>query len=359
MTYRWEPDFLGPEYKSCTLDLGEDAEGEVVATLVRLLPAVPVATSPIAHWLEDLPWANVFRADPAQHQWRPRSPGAASSTSPSVSDVVLYLPGWADYFFQTELAEAVVETGAGFYALELRKYGRSLRAGQTAGFIESLTEYDADIAAALEAIRSEHGQAVRVHLLGHSLGGLIAALWSERHHGELATLILNAPWLELQGSSLVRQIAGVVVYPFLRRDPHTIIQLPEMSAYWESVSGEASGEWKLNEQWRPARSFPIRAAWVSAVLAGHAVVARGLKIAEPICVLLSARSKIQAVYSEEMSGVDAVIDVNVIARRSLHLGRRVSVFRYDGALHDVFLSKKPVRDIALKELQEWLVRHRL
>ena len=39
---------------------------------------------------------------------------------------VLHVHGFADYFFQTVAADCWVERGYDFYALDLRKYGRSL-----------------------------------------------------------------------------------------------------------------------------------------------------------------------------------------------------------------------------------------
>ena len=39
---------------------------------------------------------------------------------------VLYLHGWNDYFFQTHVADAFSAAGFAFYALDLRRYGRSL-----------------------------------------------------------------------------------------------------------------------------------------------------------------------------------------------------------------------------------------
>jgi len=51
---------------------------------------------------------------------------------------VLYLHGWNDYFFQTHLADYVAELGFDFYALDLRRYGRSLRNGHLRGFITDL-----------------------------------------------------------------------------------------------------------------------------------------------------------------------------------------------------------------------------
>lgn len=80
---------LGPPYERQTINLGTDDEGPVVATLVRR------------------------RAE--------RPSGRA----------VLYVHGFVDYFFQTHLADFFAERGWDFYALDLRKYGRSLLPGQT------------------------------------------------------------------------------------------------------------------------------------------------------------------------------------------------------------------------------------
>ena len=46
---------------------------------------------------------------------------------------VLYLHGWNDYFFQTHLADYLSDIGYDFYALDLRRYGRSMRPGQLPG----------------------------------------------------------------------------------------------------------------------------------------------------------------------------------------------------------------------------------
>ena len=56
----------------------------------------------------------------------------ADSTAPS-DRAVLYLHGYIDYFFQTHMAERFAGEEWNFYALDLRKYGRSLL---TSSFIE-------------------------------------------------------------------------------------------------------------------------------------------------------------------------------------------------------------------------------
>ncbi|MGP0223150.1 alpha/beta hydrolase [Paenarthrobacter sp. NCHU4564] len=345
----WRPDILGPGFECRDLPLPPDDEGDVRATLIRHAPPpVPPASATGPGFL-----STVFRR-------RNRGSAAAPAGPPRV---VLYLHGWADYFLQTELAEYLTSSGFHFYALDLRKFGRSLRPGQTPGYTSDLSIYDQDIAAALAetgkdvAARTGNSAPARVHIVAHSLGGLIASLWADRHPGRIGTLVLNSPWLELQGSSLVRSIAMHLVEPFARTDPKRPFRFPEMPAYWESVSSEAHGEWFLDPSWRPRASFPVRAGWTKAVLAGHASVERKLTIDAPVLVLLSGRTRIQAEWTEDLMRADAVIDVEETARRALGLGRRTAVFRYPGALHDIFLSRRTIREQAYRDVAAWLAAY--
>jgi len=310
----WEPDVLGPGFEARTLPLGADAEGELIATLVRHTGL-----------RGDGPWAD---AD------------------------VLYVHGWSDYFFQAELAGRVAGLGARFFALDLRKYGRSLRPGQTPGYIEDLGAYDEEIERALHVMgTSARGR--RLVLLGHSTGGLTLSLWADRNPGAADALVLNSPWLELQASGVGRQALAPIVNVRARLDP--LAQLPniDFGYYARSVSSRLDGEWEYNEEWRPERAFPVRPGWFKAVLAGHARVAGGLNIESPVLTLLSTSSTLTPRWSPEMLVSDAVLVVQIIAERALRLGRHVSVERVDGALHDVFLSRRPAREAAYEALERW------
>ena len=182
----------------------------------------------------------------------------------------------------------------------------------------------------------------------------MAALWASRHPEAVQQLILNSPWLEMHGSALVRRAASSMVGPVARFRPEAVLRLPERGFYWRTISSSADGEWSLDDRYRPPMAFPVRAGWLSAVLAGHTKVARGLNIEVPILVLLSRGSANGLFWSEEMRRTDAVLDVNVIAARALTLGRTVTVERIEGALHDVFLSPAAVRGDAYARLSRWL-----
>ena len=127
MTQPWTPDLLGEGFEQQTLEL----DGGALATLVRYVGGGE-------QWL-DIPDGAGIDAD------------------------VLYVHGWSDYFFQRHLAQFWHRTGARFYALDLHNYGRSLRPGLVPGFVTNLSDYDADIAAALSAM-GRSGVPARVFL---------------------------------------------------------------------------------------------------------------------------------------------------------------------------------------------------
>ncbi len=315
----WRPDVLGAGFEQHTLPLGTDAEGEVVATLVRYRPP-----------------------------WRLRlTRGAASGAD------VLYVHGWSDYFFNRELAEYWSNAGARFFALDLRKYGRSLRPGQTPGFITDLAEYDADIEAALAAM-GQGAPGRPLILLGHSTGGLVLSLWAARNPGRASALVLNSPWLEFQASRLGREALAPVIGWGAKVNPLATLPSVDLGFYNRTVSKELDGEWEFNPDWRPVRGFMVHPAWLRAVLAGHATVAARIDVGAPVLTLLSKRSTLQARWDPAMASSDIVLVVDEVAERTLRLSQVGAVARIDGALHDVFLSRGPVRAAAYAAITEWL-----
>ena len=95
---------------------------------------------------------------------------------------VLYLHGYVDYFFQAHLADYYQYTLAGgqsgkgcdFFALDLRKYGRSLPPQyKYPNFAKNLDEYYPEITKALTMISGEGYPFVILN--GHSTGALTAA----------------------------------------------------------------------------------------------------------------------------------------------------------------------------------------
>ncbi|WP_427017965.1 alpha/beta hydrolase [Pseudarthrobacter sp. P1] len=332
----WEADVLGDGFESAQLHGTHDSGAPRVATLVRYLD--------------------------------PFRPPSGPVSSPAPRQAVLFLHGWSDYFFNTDLARFMDSLGIAFYALDMHGHGRSQRSGVLGGFVRSLKDYDSELVQAHAAVLADlalryparpHDGGVpsvpRLALMGHSTGGLVAALWAGKNPGLVSHLILNSPWLEMHGGALVRRTASPMVEPLARWWPTRRILLPERNFYWRSISDTTGGEWNLDPELRPPMAFPIRMGWMSAIMAGQAEVAKGLEIQAPILVMMSSRSMNGPLWSEDMRQADVVLNIQSMAVRAIGLGPSVTLERIDGALHDVLLSEKPVRDEAYRRLRRWIL----
>ncbi len=262
----------------------------------------------------------------------------------------LSVHGWNDYFFHTHVADLFADLGFDFYALDLRRYGRSLIPGQFPGYVTDLRDYFAELDAAVEMIEADHDELI---LIGHSTGGLTCSLWAHERPGRLTGLILNSPWLALQGSWLVRAIAAPLLASLAQRSATMPIPIPEISLYSKSIHAKYGGEWNYDLSLK-TETAPIRAGWVNAVLSGHDAIVSGLEITAPILVLCSARSDFRAKWDPVLRSVDSVLDVPQIAARATKLGFHVTVVRIPGAVHDVTLSSAPVRARIWGEIRRWV-----
>lgn len=313
----WSSDVLGVPFEQLSLPLGADDEGDVVATLVR------------------------YRPDAT------RSPVRA----------VLYVHGWSDYFFQTHLAEYWHAQHVAFYALDLRKFGRSLRPGQTPGYTDDLAIYDADLEAAFAAIHNELPSGAAIMLVAHSLGGLITSLWMDRNPGRARGLILNSPWLELQGSSIVRTLSMPAVSQLARIHPKQPMPNLDPGFYARTVLSSLDGHWDVDPIWRPTPAFAVRPGWLHAVMEGHGRVADGLHITAPVLVMASARTVFSPRWNPQMLEADVVLETDAVARRAVELGPVVTVVRIPRGLHDLWLSAPRVRDHVFAEMTRWCIAY--
>ena len=311
---RWRPDILAG-YEATDIPLpdaaravGEPIDADLVATLVRKVPG------------------DQYRA------------------------AVLYLHGWNDYFFQTHLADRLLSFGYDFYALDLRRYGRSLRPGQFGGYITDLDEYGLELGRAADMIAGDHDSLV---VVGHSTGGLVAALWAARHPERVSALILNSPWLDVQRAATFLRVGTQMIDGMTTRAPTSPIRLPDFGLSVRNVHKSFGGEWDYDVKLKTTPAPPVRLGWLRAIRLGQARIAGGLHLTMPVLVLLSARTQYARTWHEGLRTVDTVLDVDRIARRALDLGWHVTVVRLEGAMHDVVLSAPPVRERALVELGRW------
>ena len=290
----WQPDRLLPGYESLELEFPDDYDGRVIATLVRL---------------------------PVQ--------GAVRGT-------VLYVHGFIDYFFQRHMAERFAAEGYAFYALDLRKHGRSRLPHQHPCFCKNISEYFDDISAALREIGAP------VLLAGHSTGGLVCSLYKK--HGDerdkVASLWLNSPFFDWREARRRKARVGAFLgrfFPFMN-DPRAVLP-----AYVRSIHKEWDGEWDFDLTLKPLMGFPAYFGWVNAIFQAHEKVHAGLALDCPVL----------SMHSDEG---DIVLDWKQVARWSRTLGNQVSVLAFPGGIHDLVLSRREIREDVFSQLFAWAGR---
>jgi alpha-beta hydrolase superfamily lysophospholipase len=307
-----ETDVLGTPYEQRRIVLDPDNEGEVVATLIKRAAARPTKRA------------------------------------------VLYVHGFVDYFFQTHLADFFTQRGYDFYALDLRKYGRSLLPHQTPNFAKDMAEYFAEVDEAVRIIRDQDGHDILL-VNGHSTGGLITALWAHRvrGHGLLQGLFLNSPFFEFNESWLVRNGLTPIIRFIGGRRPMYGLPQELGTTYGLSLHRDHHGEWTYDLAWKPLAGYKIYAGWVRAISIAQKRVRAGLAIDVPVLVAASARS-FRGKFADAAHHADSVLNVAHIVRYAPRLGKDVTIVRIEGGKHDLTLSPAPARERLFSALDGWL-----
>lgn len=292
----WRPDALLPGFESLELAFPDDYDGAVVATLVRL---------------------------PAGDARR----GA-----------VLYVHGFIDYFFQRHMAERFAAEGYAFFALDLRKHGRSLRPHQHPNFCKDIAEYYADLTKAIDQIGAP------VLLAGHSTGGLVCSLYADEcerqgsRRARVSGLWLNSPFFDWNVPDWKRPplhlaAAAGRLFPFTKSPE------PMKRGYTDSLLEN----WQFDLRLKPLEGFPLFFGWIAAVNDAQYKLQRGLAIECPILCM----------HSDE---ADVVLDWRHMARFSRGLGPEVTVLAFPGGLHDLVLSRREIREQVFSQLFAWAAR---
>ena len=130
--------------------------------------------------------------------------------------VVVISHGYGEHIGRYDhVAAALAERGAAVYGLDHVGHGRS--EGERA-LIPDFDLVADDLHLLVEQARSEH-PALPLVLLGHSMGGLIATRYAQRHGDGLAGLVLSAP---LVGNPGTGALLGMDILPEVPIDPAVI-----------------------------------------------------------------------------------------------------------------------------------------
>ena len=315
---QYSPDVLGEGFLQRKIQMPDDYEGKVVCTLIK----------------KTLPT--------------------------NAQQAVLYVHGYNDYFFQRQLGDSINAHGYNFYALDLRKYGRSILPHQDPFFCKSLTEYFADIDTALTIIRSEGND--RILLMAHSTGGLITPLYLKSKANSLPVdgLILNSPFLDWNFSWFMKKIVIPTVAFIGKLFPNLTVQGYGIASYANSLLKQEMGEWEYDTRWKMTNGHPKKAGWISAIQMGQREVRKGLKLNCPILVMSSDKSSVETKeWKDEYLMSDIVLNVHDIQRYAPRLGDFVTRDTIEGGIHDLILSRESARDHTYRTIFGWMTERGL
>lgn len=305
----WQTDILGDSYEHTVVEMPDDYSGEVVASIVRHRG---VATKDVA---------------------------------------MLYVHGYNDYFFQSQLGDSVLAHGYGFYAVDLRKYGRSLREGQRPFELRNIREYYEDLDSAISVMREDGW--TKVVMAAHSTGGLITSCYlSERNIPQVRALVLNSPFLDMNLGGFMEKVAVPVVsvLPF----KNISISQGDSNAYAQSLLKRYHGEWDYDTNWKYEISPDVTSGWISAIHKAHRFIHKKADVKVPILLMHSDNSVSGSCWSEAFNHGDAVLDVDDISKYGKRLGDDVTEVTVAGGLHDLILSKPEVRRFVYWRMFAWL-----
>lgn len=308
----YKTDILGPEFLQTTIQQADDYEGKVTCTLVKKKRVQPVAKG------------------------------------------VLYLHGFNDYFFQTEMASEFEAKGFAFYALDLRKYGRSYLPHQKFNNVRNLDEYFADIDTALRIMKQEGMQ--QILLVGHSTGGLIVTLYAS-HTNEKPlydAVFLNSPFFDFNLNPILEKVGLPLLVKQAKKQPNKLMKQGLDASYGESIYKGARGEWDYLLTLKPHISPPVNYGWIKAIRDGQKKIHHGVVISKPILVMHSDKSVYYKKWTDELYTADGVLSVKDIAKYAKRINGNVQLLEIKEGVHDLVLSKKSVRTTVYMQLFTWL-----
>ena len=307
--------------------------------------------------IETNPYDKVFRSTLIEYP-AGSSPRAVSPIS-SPRGIILYVHGYNDYFFQEELAEKSDSAGFAFFAIDLHYNGRSYRDGDPRSDMRSVKEYYAELDAAVALSKKIAGNSISSNLpfvvIGHSQGGLITPNYlNERNSEDFAALVLNSPFLDYKNTWFVRNIAFPVLSDVALLMPDAPAPKQESPKYNMSLLKTEKGEWEFNtelksDEW-PQQYFGFLRATERGIKWIHA----GMQIKAPVLMMRSGCTVDNVKRDDDYMRCDCMLDVNLLEKWAPKLGSDVTTVTVEDGMHDLFLSRKDVRDYAYRTMFEFL-----
>ena len=201
------------------------------------------------------------------------------------------------------VAQHLVDHGAAVYAPD--HLGHGLSDGERA-LVEDVDDLVADLGAVVRSASAEHPARPLV-LIGHSMGGIVATRFAQRHGERLAALVLSGP--AIAGSGTLEMLLAMDPLPDVPIDPGALSRDPEV--------GRAYADDPL--VWHG----PFRRATLHAMASAIHAIAAGPALAMPVLWMHGAEDPLTPL-DDTRAAIERIG------------GPRLESIVYPGARHEIF-----------------------
>ena len=247
--------------------------------------------------------------------------------------VLLVVHGLAEHSGRYEnLVHYFLPRGYAMYAIDHLGHGRS---EGTRMYVERFTEYTDTLVLFRKMVRNWHKKKP-VFLVGHSMGGLIGALYLLDHQGDLAGAVLSGPAVKVPDNIPAAAIFAGKVFSALA---------PKLRL----VALDANGVSRDPEVVRAYETDPL-------VYRGKMTARLGSEMLKAMRSVGSQASRITLPLLILQGSIDRLVDpsgAQMLYDRIASADKRIIL--YEGLYHEVF--NEPEHDRVLKDVEIWLEAH--
>ena len=225
-------------------------------------------------------------------------------------------------------------------------------------------EYYAELDVAVELSKKiavddyEEAEHIPFVIIGHSLGGLISSLYvNDRSEEHFTALVLNSPFLDMNFNWFVRKVGLPFVSELALFLPDFTLGPTGDPNYAHSILKREKGEWEYNENLKSVVRPTQYLGWLRAIMNAQGRVHSKLKFKHPVLVMHSGCSIKSEEWSDDYRHCDGVLNVEHMDEWSHSLGDSVTTKVIQDGLHDLYLSRKDVRDRAYRETFDFIDEH--
>lgn len=253
-------------------------------------------------------------------QWQVAAPAAVLVISHGLGEHSARYGHVADFFNQQ---------GISVYAIDHRGHGKS---GGQRGHVDYFSQYSEDLHLLISQIRLQH-PGLPIHLLGHSMGGLIATGYALRYDTDIASLVACSPAYGVMG--LANKVS-------LRLAPLLALLMPTKNLSNGLDAGAISRDPVVVQTYQndPLVHDQITPAWARAFIREQGFVAREINRLRVATLMILAGS--DSLTDPALS--KALFEKIAADKKQLSI--------YPAAFHEVFNETEQFQ--ALEEVLVWL-----